>query len=65
MTIWRWRHEKSPLPRWVLDDLAELIQKRREKDSQAAVDVSYLQQLPARPPRKPSGCCALPRAKPR
>jgi hypothetical protein len=30
MTVWRWRHNKSPLPRSISDDLAILVQKKVE-----------------------------------
>ena len=36
MTIWRWRHDKAPLPNWVSDDLAGLIQKRVAEGSRSA-----------------------------
>ena len=31
MTIWRWRHDRTPLPKWVTDVLPDLIQRTVEK----------------------------------
>jgi hypothetical protein len=58
MTIWRWRHGKSPLPRSVSDDLAGLVQKKVEEAHQAQNELKYYLAEPPRPPRKLSGCCA-------
>jgi hypothetical protein len=58
MTVWRWRHGKSPLPDSVSDDLAGLIQKRVAEVHEAQVEHNRFRALPPRPPRKLSGCCA-------
>jgi hypothetical protein len=58
MTVWRWRHGKSPLPDMVSDDLVGLIQKRVEDAHEAQVEHSRFRALPPRPQRKLSGCCA-------
>jgi len=58
MTVWRWRHDKSPLPKSVSDDLAGLIQKRVEEVHLAQNELRYFLAEPPRLPRKLSGCCA-------
>jgi hypothetical protein len=58
MTVWRWRHDKSPLPRSVSDDLASLVQKKVEEAHQAQNELRYYLAEPPPPPRKLSGCCS-------
>lgn len=58
MTIWRWCHDRAPLPVWAADVLAEPVQHEVEQ-AHAAKD--WLREFRARPPRPPrplSGCCA-------
>ena len=58
MTIWRWRHDRSPLPIWVADILADRVQSKIADACAARQDLNFLRQLPPRPPRALSGCCA-------
>ena len=58
MTVWRWRHDKAPLPEWVLDDLPGLIQEKVAEAHLAQTELGYYLALPPKPPRKLSGCCA-------
>ena len=58
MTVWRWRHDRSPLPRSVSDDLASLVQKKVEEAHLAQNELKYYLAEPPKPPRKLSGCCA-------
>jgi hypothetical protein len=58
MTIWRWRHDRSPVPRWVFDVLVDLVQSKVADACAAGQDLNYLRQLPPRPPRPLTGCCA-------
>jgi hypothetical protein len=58
MTVWRWRHDRSPLPEWVMDILDDLVQIKVEQSHAAQSELRYLRSLPPRPPRKLTGCCA-------
>jgi hypothetical protein len=58
MTIWRWTHDRSPLPNWV----AEVLEKRvhvKVRDAHAAQQgLRGYRDRPPPLPRKLSGCCA-------
>ena len=58
MTIWRWRHEKAPLPQWVLKILPDLLQQRVAEAHLAQTEFGYFLALPAPAHRAFSGCCA-------
>ena len=58
MTIWRWRHDRSPLPKWVVSVLDLLVQTRVEQAHEAQAQLRYFRQLPPKPPRRLTGCCA-------
>jgi hypothetical protein len=58
MQVWRWRHDRSPLPRLVADALASLVQDRVAQAHLAQTELSYFLREPPTPPRKLSGCCA-------
>jgi len=58
MTIWRWRHDRAPLPRRIVDALPDLIQKKVAEAHLAQTEFGYFLALPANPTRKLSGCCA-------
>ena len=58
MTIWRWRHDRSPLPNWVTDVLEGLVQTRVEEAHAAQAQLRDFRRLPPRPPRPLSGACA-------
>jgi hypothetical protein len=59
MTIWRWRHDKSDPPKWVLDVLTDLVQKKVGEVHQAQRELKdFIAELRFKRPRKLSGCCA-------
>jgi hypothetical protein len=58
MTVWRWCHDLSPLPRYVAEILADVVQDK-VLDAHAALNhVRDFLALPPRPRRPLSGCCA-------
>jgi hypothetical protein len=59
MTVWRWRHDRSPVPKWVSDILVDFVQKKLEQANDAKLWLlrDYLAR-PPKPPRPLSGCCA-------
>jgi hypothetical protein len=58
MTVWRWCHDQSSLPRYVAEILAEVLQDK-VFDAHAALNhVRDFLALPPKPPRKLTGCCA-------
>jgi hypothetical protein len=58
MSIWRWRHDRAPLPDWVAVIMTDLIQIKVEEAHQAQDQLRYYRAEPPRPPRPLSGCCA-------
>jgi hypothetical protein len=58
MTIWRWRHDRSPLPESVSKILPDLLHAKVAEAHEAQQDFRYFLQEPPKPPRKLSGCCA-------
>ncbi len=58
MSIWRWTHDKAPLPRYVADVLSDLIQSRVAEAHAAQDGLRYICALPPPPPRKLTGVCA-------
>ena len=58
MTIWRWRQDRTPLPRWVGDMLPDLIQTKVAEAHEAQQNLRYFLALPPKPARPLSGCCA-------
>src|SRR5215471_13513633 len=58
MQVWRWRHDRSPLPRLVADVLASLVQEKVAEAHLAQAELGYFLREPPRPPRPLSGCCA-------
>jgi hypothetical protein len=58
MTIWRWRHGRSPLPRRVAEIMIDPVQYRVLQAHEAKNQLRYFLELPPRPPRKLTGCCA-------
>jgi hypothetical protein len=58
MTIWRWRHDKAPLPKRVIDALPELLQQRVAEAHLAQTEFRYFLLEPPKPLRQLSGCCA-------
>jgi hypothetical protein len=57
MTIWRWRHDRSPLPKWVLDILDDLVQSKVVEAHEAQEQLRYFRSLPPKPLGPLSGCC--------
>ena len=58
MTIWRWCHDRSPLPRYVAEVLADVVQDKVVDAHAAKNHLRDFIALPPRPPRPLSGCCA-------
>jgi hypothetical protein len=58
MTIWRWRHDKAPLPKRVIDALPELLQQRVAETHLAQTEFKCFLREPPKPLRTLSGCCA-------
>ena len=58
MTIWRWCHDLSPLPRYVAETLADVIQNKVLEVHAAQNHLRDFLALPEKPPRPLSGCCA-------
>jgi hypothetical protein len=58
MQIWRWRHDRSPLPERVAEILTELIQSKVMEVHEAQNQLRYYLALPPKPPRPLSGACA-------
>jgi hypothetical protein len=58
MTIWRWRHDRVPLPQWVVKALTDLVQRKVAEVHEAQQELRYFMSLAPRPPRPLSGCCA-------
>jgi hypothetical protein len=58
MTIWQWRHDRSPLAEWVSKILDDQLQAKVAEACEARQEFRYFLQEPPKPPRKLSGCCA-------
>jgi hypothetical protein len=58
MTIWRWCHDRSPLPRYVAETLADIVQDRVLDAHAAKNHLRDFLALPPKLPRPLSGCCA-------
>src|SRR5262245_51608144 len=58
MTVWRWRHDRSPLPTWVTEHLVDLVQTKVAEAHEAQAELSYYLALAPKQPRALSGCCA-------
>jgi hypothetical protein len=58
MTIWRWCHDRSPLPAHVVEVLPRLLQNRVVESHAAQDEWRYFQALPPKPLPPLSGCCA-------
>jgi hypothetical protein len=57
MTIWRWRHDRAPLPKWVADILSDLVHNKVLEAHEAQDQLrNFLREPPK--PRPLSGCCA-------
>lgn len=57
MTVWRWRHDRTPLPKWALKAIPELIQAKVAEAHAAQNELRDILALAAKPPRPLSGCC--------
>ena len=58
MTIWRWCHDLSPLPRYVAETLADLVQDKVLDAHAAKNHLRDFLALPEKLPRPLSGACA-------
>jgi hypothetical protein len=58
MQVWRWRHDRSPLPPQVADALASLIRDRMVEVNHAREELQHFLREPPKPRRPLSGCCA-------
>jgi hypothetical protein len=58
MTIWRWCHDQSGLPRWVAETIADVIQNKVLEVHDVQNHLRAFLAQPERPPRPLSGCCA-------
>lgn len=58
MSVWRWRHGRSPIPRWAAERLDDLA---RDKLAAVVATQDCLRALLDRPTpiRRLTGCCAL------
>jgi hypothetical protein len=56
-TIWRWCHDLSPLPRYVAETLADVIQNKVLEVHAVQNHLRAFLAQPERPPRPLSGCC--------
>ena len=65
MTVWRWRHDRSPLPTRVAEWLVDRVQFRVMEVHEAQNQLRYFLELPPKPPRPLSGVCAGYYRKPR
>jgi hypothetical protein len=57
MTIWRWSHDRAPLPRPVAEVLDQLVHIKVTESHQAEQELRWFLQRPDPPPRPLSGCC--------
>jgi hypothetical protein len=57
MAVWRWRHDRSPLPQWVSDTLDDLVQSKVVEAHEAQEQLRYFRSLPPKPLGPLSGCC--------
>jgi hypothetical protein len=58
MTVWRWRHNRAPLPQRVIEVLPDLVQAKVAEAHLAQTELGYFLREPPPPMRKLSGCCA-------
>ena len=58
MTVWRWRHDRTPLAPRVVKALPDLVQSKVAEAHLAQTELGYFLREPPKPPRPLSGCCA-------
>jgi hypothetical protein len=58
MSIWRWTHDRAPLPKWVAEILPNLVHTKVAEAHEAQDQLRYLLALPPAAPRKLTGACA-------
>jgi hypothetical protein len=58
MSIWRWRHDRAPIPAWVMKVLSDRLRDKVAEAQAAQGKLQYMQALPPKPHRPLSGCCA-------
>ena len=57
MRVWRWCHDRAPLPEWVADVLADRVHESVRQVHEAQDRLRQFRALPPKPPRPLSGCC--------
>jgi hypothetical protein len=57
MTVWRWRHDRAPLPKWVADILSDLVHSKVVEAHEAQDQLRNFLREPPKAPRPLSGCC--------
>jgi hypothetical protein len=57
MQVWRYRHDKTPLPRGLADLLTQIIRDRVTEAHLAETQLNDFRREPPRPPRRLTGCC--------
>jgi len=58
MTVWRWCHDRTALPSWVAEALADLVHQKVVEAHEAQNRLQDFRREPPKPPRPLSGCCA-------
>jgi hypothetical protein len=58
MTVWRWRHDRAPLPEPVSKALTDLLQAKVTEAHEAQDQLRNFLREPPKPLRRLSGCCA-------
>jgi hypothetical protein len=57
-SVWRWRHDRAPLPKWVAEKMQNLAHNKVVEAHEAERQLRDFLSLPQKLPRKLSGCCA-------
>jgi hypothetical protein len=58
MTVWRMRHDRAPLPKWIAVILADLVRTKVAEAHEADDQLRNFLREPPKPARRLSGCCA-------
>jgi hypothetical protein len=58
MEVWRWTHDRAPLPPTVIEALPRLLQAKIAEAHLAQTEFRDFLNEPPKPLRKLSGCCA-------
>jgi hypothetical protein len=57
-TIWRWTHDRSPVPNWVAEILEKLVHEKVRDAHAAQQGLRWYRDRPPPLPRRLTGCCA-------